>query len=66
MALLFRRGRPQVGAVRALARRAGVTSLVGPGAVPAAGLPIFVDQAQLGERIATAGATQSDRGRFSA
>jgi len=65
MALLFRRG----GAVRAPARTAGVTALVAPGAVPAAGIPLFLDQAQRGARIATvavAGVISSHHGRFSA
>jgi hypothetical protein len=66
MALLFRRGGPQVGAMRAPARTAGVTALVAPGAIPAAGTPIFLDRVQLGGRSATAGAISSDRGRFSA
>jgi hypothetical protein len=66
MALLFRRGGPQVGAVRAPARTAGVTVLVAPGAVPAAGIAVFLDKAQHCGRIATAGAISSDRGRFSA
>jgi hypothetical protein len=66
MALLFRRGGPQVGAMRAPAGTAGVMALAAPAAIPAAGIPIFLDQAQLGGRIATAGAISSDRGRFSA
>jgi len=66
MALLFRRGGPQVGAMRAPARTAGVTALIAPGAIPAAGIPIFLDQAQLGGGIAVAGPISSDRGRFSA
>jgi hypothetical protein len=73
MALLFRAG-PQVGAVRAPACRAGVTASVGPGAVPAAPIPIFSDQARQGRRIAifasgspaVADPISSDRGRFSA
>ena len=74
MAWLFRRGGPQVGAVRAPARRAGMTAWVGPDAVPAARIPIFLDQPRHGRRIATfaigsqalAGPISSDRGRFSA
>jgi hypothetical protein len=69
MALLFRRGGPQVGAMRAPARTAGLTALVAPGAIPAAGITIFLDQAQCCERIATvaiAGAISSDHGGFRA
>jgi hypothetical protein len=66
MALLFRRGGPQVGAMRAPARAAGVMDLAAPAAIPAAGIPIFLDQAKPGGRIATAGAISRDRGRFSA
>jgi hypothetical protein len=73
MALLFRPGGPQVGAVRAPALAAGVTALGGLGAIPAASIPLIPDLARLpssGERRAPthpaiANAISSDRGRFS-
>jgi len=73
MALLFRPGGPQVGAVRAPALAAGVTALGGLGAIPVAGIPMIPDLARLlssGERRAPAhpaiaNAISSDRGRFS-
>jgi hypothetical protein len=42
MAFLFSAGGPQVGAVRAPARMAGMTAWVVPGAAPAADIPILL------------------------